>query len=333
MSNAATTRGGAVRPTRSPLWIVERGILALLTVVVFAGFAIHSPVMATNANIANILVQTSYLAIFAAAQALVIMTRGFDLSLGSAVSTVSILCALTMTTLAAQGAGVSAVLAGLVVALAAGGAIGGLNGFFVAWGGINPFIVTLGSMNILLTLSTTISGGFPVAPLPEAFRALAYAEPAGIPLSVLCAALALVGLQIALSRTVFGRAVLLIGSNARATIMGGMAYRFHLVSAYVVCSALVGLGAFLMTARTGSGEPNLGGNLTLETIAAAVLGGIRLRGGQGDMLAPLLGAVFVTVLSNGMNLAGIDGYLQGVFLGLVIIAALSLDRLRSKASA
>jgi ribose transport system permease protein len=97
----------------------------------------------------------------------------------------------------------------------------------------------------------------------------------------------------------------------------------------VVCSVLVAIGALMLTARTGSGEPNLGGDLTLQTIAAAVLGGIRLRGGHGDFVAPLLGALFVTILSNGMNLAGFDGYLQQVFLGVVIVGALSIDRLRA----
>jgi ribose transport system permease protein len=304
----------------------ERLGFGLLTVLVFAAFAFYRPGMASIGNLSNILVQTSYLAIFAAAQALVIMTRGFDLSLGTTVSLVSVLSAMAMTMLGLPTG--LAIAVGVATAMATGMLIGAFNGVLVSVAGINPFIVTLGTMNILVTLATTVSGGFPVAPLPSDLALLATARPFGVPIVVIIALLLLTGLQLMLTRTLFGRALLLIGSNQRAARLGGVADRFHLTCAYIVCSLLVAIGALMLTARTGSGEPNLGGDLTLQTIAAAVLGGIRLRGGDGDFIAPLLGALFVTILSNGMNLAGFDGYLQQVFLGVVIVGALSMDRLR-----
>ncbi len=102
--------------------------------------------------------------------------------------------------------------------------------------------------------------------------------------------------------------------------------------AYILCSMIAALGALLLTGRTGSGEPNLGGNLTLESIAAAVIGGVSLRGGVGGVLAVILGALFVTVLSNGMNLNRIDGNVQMIVLGCVIILAVFLDRFRAAAT-
>jgi ribose transport system permease protein len=307
-----------------PGWLVERLFLGIVIVIAFIAFSLQNPVMLSTGNISNVLIQWSYLFIFTAAQSLVIITRGFDLSLGGSISTISVVCALAMT------ATMGSVSAGLAVALLASAAIGLANGSLIAFARINPFIATLGTMHILLTLSTTLSGGFPVANLPGAFTALAHARILGIPLSVMVAVLLLVGLQLMLVYTVFGRSLYIIGSNVRAAIAAGLPHRRYLTFAYILCSMLIGIGAFLMTARTGSGEPNLGGNLTLETIAAAVLGGMRLRGGEGDMIAPLMGALLVTVLSNGMNLIGLDGYLQLIVLGAIIVLALSIDQLRGR---
>ncbi|KND59742.1 Ribose ABC transport system, permease protein RbsC [Candidatus Burkholderia verschuerenii] len=311
-------------PRRVPKWVKERSALFGLCVLVFVGFACMRPVIASAGNVQNILVQASYLAIFAAAQALVIMTRGFDLSLGVAVSLISVLSAMVMHAHAADPA--TAILLGVLAACATGAIIGALNGVCVAFAKMNPFVVTLGTMNMVLALSTTVSGGFPVSPLPASFVALSGARVAGVPLLIVMTVLIAIGLQVVLSRTVFERSIILIGANRRAARLAGIASRMHLGGAYVVCSVIVAIGALLLTARTGSGEPNLGGDLTLQTVAAAVLGGIRLSGGEGDVFAPVLGALLVTILSNGMNLIGFDGYLQRLVLGGVIVAALAVDR-------
>jgi len=118
----------------------------------------------------------------------------------------------------------------------------------------------------------------------------------------------------------------LIGANPKAAVAAGIRRLPVLTLTYALCGVLIGVGALMMTARTGSGEPNLGGNLTLESIAAAVVGGVRLTGGEGGVGAAVIGALLVTVLANGMNLAQIDGYLQQICLGAIIVVSLILGR-------
>ena len=176
-------------------------------------------------NIVNILVQSSYLLLFASAQMVVILTGGFDLSLGMAVSVISVATALVTTGLAAAGAPAwLVVIAGLVVGLGVGLLVGMFNGLFVSWVGINPFVVTLGSLNICYGLATTISGGRPVFNVPDAFSRLLYDGTfiPGIPIPVTLAIVVAVLLYLLLDRTVFGRALYLIGNNPRAANLAGI---------------------------------------------------------------------------------------------------------------
>jgi ribose transport system permease protein len=301
-------------------------IMPIATALMFGVFSVFQPKIFAIANVVNVFNQSSYLALFAAAQSVVILTRGFDLSLGTAVSTVSVVTALVMTRM---GNGDLAIPLGCAAGLGAAVLVGLFNGLTITVLNINPFVVTLATFNILLTVSSTISGGFPVSGLPQEFSAiLGSGSISGFPIVIILTVAILIGLQVVLDATAFGRSLYIIGSNPKAARAAGIPVRFHLVGAYVMCSVLIGIGAVLLTARTGSGEPNLGGTLALQTISAAVVGGMSLRGGEGSMLAPVSGALFVTVLSNGMNLLQVNGYLQEVFLGVLVVAALCLDRLR-----
>lgn len=311
------------------LWFSGREFEFALGAAIFlmvGVFVSLEPMFLSGRNIANVLTQSSYMVLLAAAQAIVILVRGFDLSLGTQVSLVSLVTALAMTAF-----GGVPIQAGIVAGLLCGAAIGLLNGWIVAWLQVNPFIVTLAMMNILLAMSSTITGGFPVTGLPPRFSAmLSTAEPLGIPVPVIIVTIVILALQLMLRRSVFGRRLYMVGSNPQAAVVAGINARRVLLGAYALCSLLIALGAILMTARTGSGEPNLGGALTLQTIAAAVIGGMNLRGGEGSMAAPLLGGLFVTVLANGMNLIRVDGYLQEMILGVLIIGVLWFDRLRHR---
>ncbi len=309
-----------------------QAILPLGLVAMLAGFALVAPQVVTGANLANILIQASYLVVFAAAQMVVILTRGFDLSLGTTVSAVSVTSALVMTGLAgADGPGtMAALLLGIGMGLLVGLGTGLFNGIAVAWLQVNPFVATLGSLNICLGIATMASDGRPVFNVPDAFSTLVYSgQVLGLPVPILLAGLLLLVLHLLLNHTVFGRGLYLIGSNPRAAAVAGLPSSTYLMLAYVLCSLVAAIGALMLTGRTGSGEPNLGGNLTLESIAAAVIGGVSLRGGIGGAPSCIIGALFVTVLSNGMNLTRVDGYIQMIVLGCVIILAIFLDRLRT----
>jgi ribose transport system permease protein len=312
------------------LWDARRSLgtarLYVPIVVVFLGFGLFEPVIFSPANLRNVGVQASYLLIFTTAQALVLLTRGFDLSIGMGVSFVSLVAALTIKDLSGAPPFV-AIACGISIGLLVGALIGAINGVLVSLVGINPFVVTLGTSNILLALNSTISGGFPIAGLPnELTRLLAEGALFGVPIPIATSAVVLAAVHIMLEHRVYGRRLYLIGSNPRAAKAAGVPVTLCLLLVYMLCAALAAVGAILMTARTGAGEPNLGGSLALQTIAAAVIGGVSLRGGEGGVVSVLLGAVLITVMSNGMDLARVDGYLQQVFFGLIIIGSLALDR-------
>jgi ribose transport system permease protein len=311
-------------------WLLVFNLPLLMIVMELSVYAFEPRVLSLR-NIVNVLNQSSYLFVFACAQMVVILTRGFDLSLGAAVSTVSVASALAMTGLAKTGSPDAVVVAaGLAAGLGVGALVGLFNGAFVSGLAINPFIVTLGSLNICLGLSTTISGGSPVFNVPDVFSRLFYNGVLipGVSIPITIAIVIAAALYFLLNHTTFGRSLYIIGNNPRAARVAGLPSRRFLFMAYLVCSLLAAFGGLMLTARTGSGEPNLGGSLMLESIAAAVIGGVSLQGGVGGVGAVVFGALFVTMLSNSMDLLEVGGYIQQILLGCVIILATFLDRLR-----
>lgn len=321
---------GTDRPSLSPGRWFWSAVLPVALVVLLLGFAAADRGVLSPANLLNIAQQTSYLALFAMAQTVVILTRGFDLALGPTVSMVSVGTALAMAGAGASGYDPGAVLlAGLGAGFGLGIACGLFNGVVIALLGVSPFVATLGSYNIAIGLATTLSSGRPVQGVPELFSQIFYGGSfVGVPAAIEIAVSIAIALHLILTRTVFGRSLYIIGTNPRAATVAGLPVKRILVATYVLSSALSALGAIAMTARTGSGEPNLGGALSLQAIAAAVVGGTSLSGGRGGVGTAVLGALFVTILSNGMNLTRIDGYVQMVVLGAIVIVGVLLDRLR-----
>jgi ribose transport system permease protein len=313
--------GARQRPT------VRALVLPAMMLAMVACFAVMAPDFLSFRNMQNIMVQASYIAVFACAQMIVLVVRGLDLSLGHTVSTVSVLYALV-----AVGGGFAEVLgpsqtlavaAALTVAVLAGL----FNGLCVAYLNVNAFVVTLASMNVLMGVASMLSDGHPVGGLPDTFSMIFYSGSLlGIPAPLAWGAGVLLVLHFGLTNMRVGRSLYIIGSNPRAAVLAGLAEKRLIMFAYVACSVIGAIGALMLTARTGSGEPNLGGNITLQSIAAAAIGGVSLRGGAGGVLAALLGALFITILSNGMNFMQINGYIQQIALGLVIVAAVSFDR-------
>lgn len=309
------------------LW---NAVLPVALVVLLLGFAAVDHGVLSPANLLNVAQQTSYLALFAMAQTVVILTRGFDLALGPTVSMVSVGTALAMAGTVASGHDTATILlAGLAAGFGLGIACGLFNGIVIALLGVNPFVATLGSYNIAIGVATTLSAGRPVQGVPKLFSQVFYSGSIfGVPAAIAITVATGMALHLMLSRTVFGRSLYIIGTNPRAAAVAGLPVKRILVATYVLCSGLAALGAIMLTARTGSGEPNLGGALSLQAIAGAVVGGTSLSGGRGGVGTAVLGALFITILSNGMNLTRIDGYIQMVVLGAIVIIGVLLDRLR-----
>lgn len=325
--STAPTPGARRVALQALMW---QAALPIALVALLLGFAAVDSAVLTLGNLVNIVQQASYLVLFAMAQTVVILTRGFDLALGPTVSMVSVGAALAMAGAVAGGYGpVAVLLLGLAAGFALGAACGLFNGLVIAHLRVSPFVATLGSYNIAIGIATTLSAGRPVQGVPDLFSNLLYGGSLfGVPAAVLITIAVGLALHLVLTRTVYGRELYIIGTNPRAAAVAGLPVKRLLVATYVLCSTLAALGALMMTARTGSGEPNLGGSLSLQAIAAAVVGGTSLAGGRGGVGTAVVGALFVTILSNGMNLTRIDGYVQMVVLGAIVIIGVVLDRLR-----
>lgn len=308
-----------------------KSFMPLILVASYIGFGIASPHFRTWSNLINILQQSSYLTLLALAQMMVLITRGFDLSVGTIIGLISVAASMTMlAVLKNDPNGLAwAILAAWAVGLAIGLVAGAVNGLVIAYLGLSPFMVTLGMMGVGLGFASTISGGFPIFDVPEAYVNLfSRAAPLGIPVAVVICLIILVLVHLVLTRTVFGRSLYLIGSSPRAAHVAGLPTKFRLAGAYVVCSLIVAVVALLLTARTGSGEPRLGISLMFESLMAAIIGGVALTGGEGHIGHCIIGGLFVTVLSNGMNLIRIDSNLQLMILGSVLIVTIVVDRFR-----
>ncbi len=306
------------------------GVLPALFVLAIAVFGIQQPRFLSLLNLTNVAIQSSYLVIVALAQTLVIITAGFDLSVGTSIALASILSAMAMT---AGGLDpVSAILLAAVISLAVGAAVGIVNGTVVSLTRVSPLIVTLGSMTAVQGIALVVSNGMPVFGLPREFgQVFALGRLFGIvPVPVIGALAALFFVYVLLAHTRLGRHIYAVGANPRAAHISGVPVRLTVWSTYALTGLLVGFAAFLLTARVGSGEPNLGSNFPLMSIAAAVLGGVSLRGGEGNVFGAAMGAVFITLMTNGMDLTGIGSYTQMLVLGTVLVLAAVLDAFRHK---
>ena len=325
-----TARIARIRPKPAIIGVLRSRyavslFLPVLALLLLLYFGWQNPRILSSRNLANILVQTSYLSMFAMAQAIVILVRGFDLSLGTCVSMVSVVATLVMTSMAPHAGDLAAVTCGLLAAISAGAAVGLFNGAISAGFAVSSFVVSLGTLNICFGIASTISGGRPVTRLPDLFNSIFYdIKILSQPISLYIIMAIALFVHFVLTGTVFGRSLYLIGGNPRAAHVAGIPVRRFTILAFTCASVLTAFGALMLTARTGSGEPSLGGNLLLQSISAAAIGGVSLRGGIGGVPQAIIGALLITVLSNGMNLTRVDGNVQQVVLGSATIAFIAL---------
>lgn len=328
MESEAITERLKAREVKVPflrLWLERVGILPILMTVLFTVFWLGSEHFFTSRNIATILTQSVYLIIVSVAQTIVLLTGGFDLSVGASVAVVSIMTSKVL--LAYKAAPVMGILLGSLTGLGVATLIGAINGAVISLFSVSPFIVTLAMMSVVGGASLMISGGVPVFGLPKQFSAALFtAKFLGIPVPWVVTILLVALMLFILLWTRLGRYWYAIGGNSEAARLSGVNVRGYLFLAYVVAGLVVGLAGVMLTARVNSGEPNLGSTMPLESIAAAVLGGISIRGGQGHLWGAILGAIFLVFLRNGMDLMGVRSYTQMVVTGSLLILAIIVDR-------
>jgi ribose transport system permease protein len=257
----------------------------------------------------------------------VIITAGIDLSVASVMA----ISGLTSAMLLVRDVPVPlAVAGGLVTGLA----IGCLNGLMITKGKLPPFIATLGSLLMFRGLCYGLTGGWPVRDLPQSFRNLGqYDIPiAGlnVPLPLVFTLVLALVVSIFLTRTVWGYRIYAVGGNETATRLSGINTDRTKIMVYSICGLLTAIGGILMTARLGVAAPTAAQGYELDVIAAAVVGGTSLMGGEGTILGVLIGAAIMQVLRNGLVLMGVSAYWLQAVQGLVIVIAIMLDQLRKR---
>lgn len=278
----------------------------------------------TYHNFKTIFTQTVIVAIGALGMTLIIVSGGIDLSVGSAIALTSVVGA----RLIQQGAGAASALAGMVLT---GGLIGLLNGSAIAALRLTPFIITLGSLGVARGVAKWLGDNqtvnYDTSPIntwmttPDPFS---YALPLGVWVALVLAVATAVGLR----RTVFGRHVFALGSNEATARLCGIATTRLKILVYALAGCFFGLAGVFQLSRLRQGDPTVAVGLELDIIAAVIIGGASLSGGVGTVLGSMIGALIMAVLRNGSQQMGWPTYFQEIIIGLVIIVAVFVDRLR-----
>jgi ribose transport system permease protein len=306
---------------------IQRVLAFGALIVLFVVFSLASPHFLQFDNIVGILLATSVNGVLALGVTFVIITGGIDLSVG------------TVMTLAAVMTGVFVTVwhlplpLGILAGLATGGLAGFVSGTVIARMRIPPFIATLGMLNIAKGLALVISGLKPIYfnDTPE-FNRLAMGSVAGGLIEIPNAVLVLFGAAIVagliLSRTVLGRYAFALGSNEEATRLSGVNVAKWKIAIYTLAGVFSGLGGVLIAARLNSAQPSLGQGYELDAIAAAVIGGTSLSGGEGTILGTVIGAFIISTLTNGLRIMSVPQEWQTVVTGAIVILAVYLDIVR-----
>ncbi|MFG1306928.1 ABC transporter permease [Xanthobacter autotrophicus] len=315
---------------------VKVGVLPILLVLAILVFRSMSDNFLTVQNLTNVVRQSVFLAIVSLGQMMVLLTGGFDLSVGTILALTSVTTALAMSgfALAMPDMILLAIVLGALVGLACGTLVGLVSGIGVAAFGVSPFIMTLGVASMGFGIALFLTGGTPVYGMPPEFgEVMGFGAVLGLPLPI-WVAIGLVGVAYVLVNwTRLGRSFYAVGGNARAALLSGINTKASLVAVYVLSALFTAVAGVLLTARLDSGEANVGSAMPLESIAACVIAGVSLRGGIGRVENVVLGALFINLVQNGMNLARIDSYLQTVVIGAILIAAVIFDQIRLRFAA
>lgn len=333
MTSRSETTAGQARPLSDGLkrLFVRLGILPFLLVTAVVVFTVLSDNFLTGRNLMNVLRQSVYLTIVSLGQMLALLTGGFDLSVGTILALTSVVGALAMSSVyaAMPDAVWLAIAIGCLAGVAAGTMIGAVTGVGVSLFNVSPFMMSLGMASVGFGIALYLTGGVPVYGMPQGFGDIfGFGTVAGLPTPVLVAALIVVLLYVLLYWTPFGRHIYAVGGNINAAALSGINTRATLFWTYVLCAMLAAVAGMLLTARLDTGEANIGASMPLESIAACVIAGVSLRGGVGRLENVVLGALFIGLVQNGMNLARIESYLQTVVLGALLILAVVADQIR-----
>jgi ribose/xylose/arabinose/galactoside ABC-type transport system permease subunit len=296
----------------------------LVFVLLCIGVAIASPVFLTAQNLSNVLLQTSAIGIIAVGMTFVIIARGIDVSVGAIVALAS---AVAVTAMKLDGQPWWLGL-GLMFAVALG--IGLVNGLASAYLRMPPFLVTLATMTIARGLVLSISQGQNYWGLPDFYPDLGLGSIGPVPTPVVIMLLAFLAGHLLLSHTVFGRKVFAVGGNPDAARVSGISVERIILQTFAIVGLFSGLSCLVLTARLNSFTPSMGTGFEFSAIAAVVIGGTSLAGGEGNIGGTLIGVLIMGVINNALNLLGVSVYMQDIIRGAIIFLAVMIDALRGR---
>jgi ribose transport system permease protein len=303
--------------------MIQRLLPFLTLAALFLTLSIASPHFLTNTNLSSVVRQTAVFNIMSLGMTLIIVAGGIDLSVGSVLAFGGLMGTMAME----RGC---PIVWSVVIGALAGTCWGLVNGLLITRLGINPFIVTLGALGIARGLTLIISNGLPVHKIPPGFSYLGEGTLLRVPFVLwLVVACALV-VHVILEHTRLGRYAYAIGSNRDAAYYTGIPVAFHLTAVFAIGGTLTGLAGMVEASRLMTGQPTAGQGYELQAIAAVVIGGGSLRGGEGSVIGTLIGAFIMGLLSNGSDLLGISPYVQQAIIGAVIILVVWVDELRRR---
>ncbi|NJP10600.1 MAG: ABC transporter permease [Leptolyngbyaceae cyanobacterium RU_5_1] len=300
-------------------------VLPLFILCLAIATGLIEPRFWSNENLLNLSRQLATLMILAVGQTLAVISGGLDLSMTAALALSGVYGVLVMNKLGLAIGILTMILTGVIFGL--------VNGLIITLFRVSPFIVTLGTASIGRGLALIATAGLPLYDVPSSFSdRFGYGMFAGIPSPALIALLTLVAGHVLLRHTVFGRYVYAIGSNARAALNSGVNVQLQTLLVYVLTGTTAGIAAIVLTAWVSAAQPLAASGLELQAIASVVVGGVALTGGVGSMLNTFYGVLILGMLSNSLNMIGVSSFMQTLVIGIVIVAAVVLDRIRQRHS-
>ena len=298
--------------------LISEYFIFVIFIIIVIGLTILKPSFITPSNLVNILKQASINGILAFGMMFVIISGGFDMSVGSTVAFSGILAAML-------GQGNNPLILALIAALLAGLGVGLINGVGVAVGDLPPFIMTLGTMTAVRGLALLASNGKPVIGMSEPYKAIAAGSVAGIPMLAIFLVIVIIICSFVLAKTVYGRRVYACGGNLQAAKVAGINTTAIRISTFAIAGFLAGLCGFLMTSRVTIGQPTAAESYEMDAITACVVGGVSMTGGVGKPWGVVVGTLLITVIANGLDILGVSSHWQKIVKGLIIVLAVLID--------
>lgn len=309
-------------------WKIYRKVSSyVILAVVFVFFALTQKAFLNPTNLLNILQQVAVYGIIITGVTMVMVSGGTDLSVGGQVACNGLLISACMVNFNLP------VPVAILVGMAAGAAIGFINGWIAAFFRIIPFVVTLCTMLILNGLALVVTNGYPIYDMPESFLFLGQGRVGPIPVSVILMIIVCLIGWFVLSQTYFGREIYALGGNQEAARLAGINVFRMRIAVYTLCGLFTTIGTIVMVARTNSATATSGANYQFDCMTAACLGGITFGGGSGGMMNSIVGVLVIGILGNGLILMGVNSNMQTVIKGFLLLFAICMDALQKRHAA